>query len=273
MKEPSDKQLEARKKFAEAAKARAAANKAAKEEAPHELPENKEEQIAPEQGLDEMRKQMQEIMETNALLKAALLGKQPSGPSINNGQVVGEVEKYVVDPANYEDPTERLKKEPRLAPLAFEYNYLLEYMMMVSNYETKSGVNMREPRFHITLYRRVLDTQGNQVKITNPTTGKLEDKYYIARKMVFHEDPQAALVIARENGIEVDQENQQLFLNEMRYLRIRDWLFDIFWPRPADDRGMVNEEVIGGQVVQVYTRSSEDQAEIEFGKLSNKVQV
>ena len=217
-------------------------------------------QVQDEQGLDELKKQMQEVMETNALLKAALLGnqKQSQGISVGkNNNLLGEVEKYLLDPVNYPDPTPRLRKEARLQPLAFDYNYELDYSVSTSSYETKTGVNMREPKFHVTLNRIVLDDQGEQTP-----------KRYVARKLIFHEDPQAALVIARDNGIEVDKTDEQTFLNEMRYLRVRDWLFDIFWPKPASPMGQIKEEVIGGTLVQVFEKSSEEPSGVEFDKIA-----
>lgn len=221
-------------------------------------------QVQDEQGLDELRKQMQEVMETNALLKAALLGNQKQGSqgiSVGkNNNLLGEVEKYLLDPVNYPDPTPRLRTEARLQPLAFDYNYELDYEVSTSSYETKTGVNMREPKFHVTLNRIVLNDQGEQTP-----------KRYIARKLIFHEDPQAALVIARDNGIDVDKTDENAFLNEMRYLRVRDWLFDIFWPKPAQAADRIKEEVIGGTLVQVFTKNSVENTGVDFDKIKAKV--
>lgn len=232
---------------------------------PAKVPEEDEvTQVQDEQGLDELKKQMQEVMETNALLKAALLGNQKQGSQgISVGKdnnLLGEVEKYLLDPINYPDPTPRLRKEARLQPLAFDYNYELDYSVSTSSYETKTGVNMREPKFHVTLSRIVLDDQGEQTP-----------KRYIARKLIFHEDPQAALVIARDNGLDVDKSDEQAFLNEMRYLRVRDWLFDIFWPKPAQAADRIREEVIGGTLVQVFTKNSVENTGVDFDKIKAKV--
>jgi len=218
--------------------------------------------IAEEQGTNEILKQLKELQESNALLKAAFLGQQSSG-GVNVGQrgnLVGEVEKYLTDPANYPDPTIRLRKEPRLQPLAFDYNYELDYEVGTSSYENIQGVRMREPKFHITLNRIVLDDQGQQTQ-----------KRYIARKLIFHEDPQAAIVIARDNGLEVDKSDEKKFLDEMRYLRVRDWLFDIFWQKPATPQDQIREEVIGGTMVQVFTKSSVEASNIDFDKIKAKV--
>ncbi len=278
-KDPTPAQLAAREKFAQAARERAAKAKADKlnnhdnggTPAPEPrpgtapaLPEDTVEHIADEGNLDQLKAQIKEIQETNALLKAALLGNQNNQPSqsigVNRqGGMVGEVERYLVDPNNYPDPTPRLAKEPRLQAVNFNYNYELDYNMDIVSYETKTGINMKEPKFHISLNRVVLDDQGNRT-----------DKRYIAKRLVFHEDPQAAIVIARENGLPIDDSNEKAFLDEMRYLRCRDWLFGVFWPTPPSEKAQIREEVIGGTIVQVFTKASQDSSEIEFDKLTNK---
>lgn len=217
-----------------------------------------------EQGpvsMEALQKQINEVMETNALLKAVLLGKDQGGVNLGRGnQVVGEVDKYLVDPSNYPDPTSRLAAEPRLRPIAFEFNYELGYDFSIRSYETKTGINMREPEFLVTLSRIRLDDQGNQT-----------NKRYIARRLIFHEDPQAALVVARDNNIDIDETDQKTFLDEMRYLRVRDWLFDVFWPKPATPKEDIHEEVIGGTIVQVYTKSSEESSGIDFDQIKTKI--
>lgn len=241
----------------------AAKMKAGREKAKTVEIETKPEEIADEQGLDELRSQMREVLETNALLKAALLGNQKAqGGQIgfDRGKMVGEVDKYLIDPANYPDPTPRLKQEKRLLAVNFLYNYELDYDVSVSSYETKTGINMREPKFTIQLNRIVINDQGEQT-----------NKRYIARRLIFHEDPQAALIVARENNLQVDEDNQKAFLNEMRYIRVRDWLFDIFWPKPAQAKDNIHEEVIGGTIVQVFTKNSDEAEGIDFDKLKTKL--
>lgn len=225
--------------------------------------------------LSAMRRQIDEVMETNALLKAALLGNQShqSAQGVGVGQggrLLGEVDKYLIDPENYPNPTKRLAQEPRLQTIAFNHNYELEYDFRVRAYETKTGVNMREPEFTVTLLRVVLDDQGERVQLKDKE-GSLKDKFYIARRLMFHEDPQAALVIARENNLDVDKTDEKVFLNEMRYIRVRDWLFDYLWPKPATTKQGIIEESVGGTLVQVYTKSSVEPSAVDFDALQTKV--
>ena len=217
-----------------------------------------------ETDTETMQRQINELMESNALLKAAILQKQVTvqgnTPQVNQrGNLIGVFEKYVLDPDLYPSPIERLAQEPRLAPLAFPINYYLEYDYSVQSYDTKQGINTSEPEFLITLWRNVLDDETNKVV-----------KRYKARRMIFHEDPQAAMVIARDNNILIDKEDEKNFLNEMRYLRVRDWLFDIFWPKPAQAAQHLKEEVIGNRLVEVVTVNSEDSIDLtdQFAKMS-----
>lgn len=221
----------------------------------------------------ELQRRMDEIMETNQLLKAAILNGQTQQNGVqlgNQNRIVGEVDKYLVDPNEYPDPTLRLAAEPKLQTIAFNHNYELMYDFSIRSYETKTGINMREPEFLITLLRVVLDDQGNRVQIVDKD-GVSKDKFYIARRLVFHEDPQAALVIARENNVAIDSENQKTFLDEMRYLRIRDWLFDFFWTKKPKSLDGVHEEAVGGTIVQVYTKSSVEPSHVDFDQLQTKV--
>lgn len=231
-----------------------------------ELAENTTPDVPTDQNIDDMKAQMLEMKQTMDLMRQALLNQNQSintNVSMNqHGELIGEFDKYLVDPSNYPDPTARLADEPRLASLAFKHNYELEYEVGISAYQTKSGKNIREPKFNVTLNRVVIDDQGN-------TTSQR----YIARKLVFHEDPQAALVIAREQNIEVNKGDERLFLNEMRYLRVRDWLFGIFWPVAVRQQDGIREQVIGNQLVQVFTKSSEESSSIPFDQMNKKLSV
>jgi len=212
----------------------------------------------------DLEKQVNELKD---MMLKVLAGQATQGnnPQLNNsGRLVGEIEKYSVDVSRYPDFTQRLAAESRLAPLAFSYNYELDYSVSERPYENK-GINYKEPEFLVTLYRIVLDENGEQTQ-----------KRYIAKRLMFHEDPQAAIVIARNNGINLDDwkdldnsdTNQRAFLNEMRYIRARDWLFDIFWPKPSDKTRQIREESIGGTIVQVFEKSSVESSEIEFDKIN-----
>lgn len=183
-------------------------------------------------------------------------------PQMNqSGKLVGVFEKYVVDPAYYPDPRERLRKEAKLQPFAFDFNYELGWDVSTSNYETKDGINTKEPKFTLELNRIMMDED----------TGEATNKRYTVCRAIFHEDPQAAIVVARDNGIDVDETNERDFLNEMRYLQMRDWLLEAFYP-PKSTQEKVNkvETVIGNTLVEVFEINSESSESIPFDKLNKK---
>lgn len=265
---------EERKAFGDKMRAiREAKLAAAKEEVP--APEPPKDEIPTDtdnEDMETLRRRVDQLMESQALLTAALLKGQATpqgGMQIGQqGKLIGEVDKYLVDPNNYPDPTKRLAAEPKLQTIAFNHNYELMYEFKVRSYETKTGLNMREPEFLITLLRVGIDDQGNRVKVK--VGDEIRDKFYVARRFVFHEDPQAAMVVARENNIAIDAENEKTFLDEMRYLRIKDWLFDFFWRKKPQVKDGVQEEAIGGTIVQVFTKSSEEPSAVDFDQLKSK---
>lgn len=220
---------------------------------------------APAEQNDQSNVDIQELLKQNQEVLIALL-KERQAPNLLTttttvsaaGRVLGETERYTVDPDHYISPVERLLKEPKLATIAFNFNYELDYEMSVRSYENKLGINMKEPEFLVRLTRIALDSDGNQT-----------EKRYIIKNMRFHEDPQAALVIAREQGIPLDNfADEKLLLNEMRYIRVRDWLFDIFWPKGTDrSRVEHTEEVLDGTIVQTFSKPVGEPGGLDFDKL------
>lgn len=184
-------------------------------------------------------------------------------PQINaQGRLVGVHEKYGVNPASYEDPTSRLVKEPKLQRFAFDINYELSFNISTVQYETKDGMNVKEPKFTVELIKVVLDDE----------TGDRTDGRFILRTLILHEDPQAALTIAYEHGLNPDSFGGETgFLNEMRYLRTRDWLLEAFYPPKTQVKKNKKDMVIGNRLVQYYEVSSVDSSKIEFGDLNGRV--
>ncbi len=210
----------------------------------------------------ELKKQNEE---KDKILNAFMSGVQSQGNNVatgnNKGRLVGTTEKYSVDKKVYEDPRPRLFAEPRLKRIAFDQNYELDYDVAVTSYQTVDGVQMKEPKFTIKLNQIVLDDQG---EATSKRVGRVQ--------MIFFEDPETAIVVANQNGLPIDDENEAQFLNDMRYIRIRDWLFDFFWkPATSDAQSNKRSEVIGGQVVETWEVSTEGNAKINFGELNSKL--
>src|SRR6266542_1829127 len=202
---------------------------------------------------DDLQRQIQEL---KSMLQVPQY-QQP--PQINHaGRLVGRVDRYIIDPANYPDPCEGLSQEPRLQRFAFPINYELEFTVSSTQYQNQEGVNMREPKFTLELHCVVIDEE----------TGESTSGRYVVCRSIFHEDPEAALVIARDNGYEVDQTNEKLFLDEMRYLRMRDWLLEAFYPRAAQPTRQKKEVVVGGKLVEFFTVNSET-AQSPFAEMNS----
>jgi hypothetical protein len=182
------------------------------------------------------------------------------GVQVNNrGSLVGSFEKYILDPAAYPDPRERLSNEPKLQRFAFKINNDLEWDVTTTSYQTQDGINTKEPKFSLKL-----------ISIHTDENGEPNGDAHVIRGISMHEDPQSAIVIAREQGIEVG-DDQKAFLDEMRYLQLRDWLLECFYPKPAEAAQKKRQEVIGNRVVEVFSTSGRDSQTIPFGDLKGKI--
>lgn len=249
---------EERKAFGEKMKVARAKSKDEKLEA---KPEVRPETVSAEVSVSELQRQVEEL---KALIQSNQVNiqKQETPQMNQQGSLVGTFDKYVVDPRQYLDPRDRLSLEPRLARFAFPVNYELGWEITDSRYQTIDGIWTREPKFTIELNAIVRDEDTDE-----PTNGR-----YTIRKMIFHEDPQAAMIVARDNGIDIEEMDQATFLNEMRYLRARDWLLECFYPpKTQDTKKKKQQMVIGNQVVEYFEVSSSDLERMNFGDLKGKI--
>jgi hypothetical protein len=207
-------------------------------------------------------KQIQEANKAIAELKAQ--STQPTQQvDMAGGKLTGTYERYKVDPDFYPDPTPRLSQEKRLSRFAFDDNYELKWEVQLSQYETIDHIRTKEPRFVLKLI----------VKVYDDDSGELTNRRFVILQGVFHEDPDAAIAIARENGVQVDENNERDFLNEMRYLRFRDWLLEAFFPTPPPPSQNKKEVVIGNKLVEVYEVTSDKQESMAagFASMSKKL--
>jgi len=222
--------------------------KAGREAKKVEQPQPQETTVNQEPDLKELLARIKELEGRNY--------QQSSGPQVTARGLVGTVEKYSTDPNLYENPTVKLGDEPRLKQFAFDVNYELAWQVDTTSYETKDGINMKEPKFTLQLNKIRLDDNGNDI-----------GKRIVIKKVIMFEDPQSALVIARDNGVEVDESREVEFLNDMRYLRLRDWLMDVFYPAKSASLNRQKQEVIGGKLVNVFEINSDSPQAIPFNRI------
>lgn len=205
-------------------------------------PQQKEDTVSP-QDYNELAKQIE-------FLKSMIMagGQNPNETgkmSFEAGKLTGTFEKYKMK--GYPDPRERLSAEERLQRFAFPMNYELNFEVSQSTYTTLDNIRTREPKFTLELIRIMIDED----------TGEPTDGRYVVCRLIMHEDPDAAIVIARDNGLEVRTENEQDFLDEMRYIRMRDWLLDCFYPASKTANRDKQEMVVGNRIVEFYEVNNE----------------
>lgn len=187
--------------------------------------------------------------------------------SIQNGRVIGSVTKYDLTAASYPNPIERLAVEPRLSRFAFPVNYQLTFEVGISEYTTAENIRTKEPKFTLVLAGRIFDDETGLPKHNDDGS----EAGYVVCRLIMHEDPEAALVIAREQGLEVSEVDEEAFLNEMRYIRMRDWLLECFYPAPRQINQHKKDIVIGGKIVESFQITSENSEKIPFEQLTKKL--
>ena len=208
-----------------------------------------------------LKQQVEELKQLIASQAKQQPAPQPQGAQITATGLIGTLHKYNTDPSYYPDFTKRLALEPRLSRFAFGENWELEFSVKTSTYTTLDNRRVDEPQFTVQLIGVVFDEDGNK------TEGR-----YVRRQMIFFEDPDAAMTVARENGLNVEDFEEKAFLDEMRYLRVRDWLLENFYPPKNINRKQNKKQmVVGNQVVEYYEVSSVENSDIPFDQLGNKM--
>lgn len=216
--------------------------------------------VSNESSIEEMRAQIEELKKM-VFQSQKPVTEAPQSPQITSQGLIGTLHKYNMDPNYYPDYSERLAAEPRLARFAFSENWELEQSVSPSSYTTIDNRRVSEPKFTIQLIGKVFDDNGED-------TGQR----YVRKQMIWHEDPDSALAVAKENGLNVEDYQEKEFLDEMRYLRVRDWLLENFYPPTLTNaKSRTRQQVIGNQVVDVYESSSVETASIPFGTLNGKI--
>lgn len=210
-------------------------------------PEAQQETMQEEPNVSDLIKQIQELKDMQWKLMSQQVNGTNQTAQVGVNGMTGTVDKYDMTEGIYPNPTARLAQEPKLQRFAFPINYELEFRVSETSYTTIDNIRMREPKFQLELQRVVLDEDSG-----DPT----DDRWLVAR-LTMHEDPDTALVLARENGVDVEAQDEAAFLNEMRYLRMRDWLLNCFYPPKANEKIERKQTVIEGRLVEYWTKNTE----------------
>jgi hypothetical protein len=236
------------------------ASRAAKASQPAQVTADTQTTIGNDDDIQAMKAQIEELKQL------VFQSQRPSAPELPGAQItsqglIGTHQKYNTDPNYYPDYSERLGKEPRLARFAFEENWELEQSVSLSSYTTIDNRRISEPKFTIQLIGKVFDEDGED-----------SGQRYVRKQMIWHEDPETALAVAKQNGLHVEDYQEKEFLDEMRYIRVRDWLLENWYaPTNTNTKSRTKQQVIGNQIVDVYEVSSTTSASIPFDTLKGKV--
>jgi hypothetical protein len=221
---------------------------------------NKKEDIIDTNDLDVLKQQIAELQQKLNL-------PQSPAPIASTKQVITKV---TFDPKAYPDPRERLSAEEKLARIAFPLNYELSWKVEPITYE-EDGLKVRAPRFVLDLLGKVFDEETNEpLRKQDPVSKEWVEQRYRLKRAMFFEDLDSFIAVANQMGVEVPESIQKDFADEMRYIVMRDWLFENFFPPKRLQNTSKTETVINNRLVEVFETSSDveqPQPDIPFASL------
>lgn len=227
---------------------------------------NSKEDIIQNDDIDVLKKQIEEL---RGMLQHGQL-PVPQAPVMSSTKQV--ITKYSFDPKVYPDPREKLAQEDKLARFAFKENYDLRWEVQKVDYE-EDGQKVRAPRFVLELLGKVIDDDTNEVKKTyDPATKEWREQRYVIKRGMFFEDPDSFIAVANMIGLDVPEYLEKTFLDEMRYIVVRDWLFENFFPpKSSQDKMSKKEVVIGNRLVELFEINSPTPENMPFDQLNSKL--
>lgn len=189
--------------------------------------------------IEELKKQKNPEMTPEAALQYT--AQMQGQPVVGKNGIQGKMFRYPVEKSYYPNPIERLYDEPTLSRFNLRENYFFDWEVEGIEYE-KYGVTYAEPKFTVRIFRKLYGEDGMP-----------NGKYALINRQVQHEDEVVARAAADKLGITDEFEDFQAMMNEMRYMRIRQWLLDLFKPPQVTTHNQVpTQQVIDGKVVEVF---------------------
>lgn len=195
------------------------------------------------QEIEELRQLNPQAQNATSDQKLDELIRMQGGASVGSQGVQGVVQKYPVEASHYPDPRDRLYDLPELKRYAMRDNYIITYEVQGVTYE-KQNVTFTEPRHVIHLYRRLYDDDG-----TDSGKVALVNRHYMG------EDELVTKIASQKLGLDINK--WQEAVDEVRFLRIKQWLLDLF--RPVNIQTKTRQktvQVIDGKAVEVYDTES-----------------
>ena len=173
-------------------------------------------------------------------------------PRLNSqGGVVGVVERFPIDPQHYNNPVEKLYDAPALSRFALRLNYVIEWSVTPTKYQTAMGTWYIEPRFELTLKRKQLDDDGNEV-VKHDGNGKPYHPRIVLGRGSFFNDPPADIMEAEQAGLTLANVETPEGQENMRMYRYLFWLTERLIPKkPQMTTQKRREEVIAGRVYEI----------------------
>lgn len=185
--------------------------------------------------LNKLEAALEQAQASQKVTEQSTIGQSPTG------QPTGITERFSLDPAHYEDPTEALYELEELRRLAPRENFELKWTVTPTRYQTVFGTWYIEPRFEITVYRKRYDDDGNE----------LPSRIVLARGSFF-EDPAANLLEADIAGVNFSEMTPSDFASAMRMFRYKTFILDVLVPkRLISTKAKTHEMVIGGRVYTI----------------------
>lgn len=189
--------------------------------------------------VDELRRANPQAESAPADQKLDELIRLQGGAKVGSGGVEGIVQRYPVEASHYPDPRDRLYDLVELKRYAMRDNYIITYEVQGVTYE-KQNVTFTEPRHAVHLFRRLWDDNGEE-----------NSKVALVARHFQTEDELITKIAAQKLGL--DMSKWQEAVDEVRFLRIKQWLLDLFRPVHIEEKTRQKTiQVIDGKAVEVY---------------------